>query len=255
MTRCLLETIVVSPDDARAAAAAGADRFELCGAMALGGLTPSAGVLAAIRREVEVPVMCMVRPREGGMAYTPGEVRAMLADAEYLLEAGAAGLVFGFLTADGQLDVPRIREFLRVVKASGRPAGTTFHRAFDVAADPERALEQLIDLGIDRVLTSGRAATALEGADRIRSFREQAAGRIEIMPGGGIGLDDLAEVVSRTGAREVHVYLSRTEHDPSPSGNPEVYFGAHLPGSETEYQAVDGEAVRQARRILERAGD
>ncbi len=250
---CLLETIVISLDDARAAAAAGADRFELCSALALGGLTPSAGVLAKIKNEIEVPVLCMVRPREGGMAYAAGEFETMLLDAEIFLDSGADGLVFGVLTPEGRLDLPRIREFLKVVrKAAGtRPVTTTFHRAFDVVAEPERALEELIELGVDRILTSGRAATALEGAERIRALRERAGGRIGILPGGGIGLDNLREVVQRTGTDEVHLYLSRRDNDPSPAGNPKIYFGARLPVGETEFHSVDGEAVRRARALLD----
>src|SRR5207244_9781726 len=108
----LLETIVSSLDDARAAAAGGADRFELCSALALGGLTPSLGTLAAIKAEIEVPVMFMVRPREGGMAYTEGEFAVMERDADLALEAGADGLVCGFLTPESEVDVPRSRRFL-----------------------------------------------------------------------------------------------------------------------------------------------
>src|SRR5262249_36385522 len=179
----LLEVIVSSLDDARAAAAGGADRFELCGALALGGLTPSLGTLAAIKAKVAVPVMFMVRPREGGMAYTEGEFAVMERDADLALEAGADGLVFGFLTPDGEVDVPRCRRFIEARRA-GRPgAHFVYHRAFDVAADPRRALEQLVDLGVTRVLTSGRAALAVDGVAEIRRTREQAAGRIEVLPG------------------------------------------------------------------------
>ncbi len=252
MKRTLLETIVISLDDARAAAEAGADRFELCSALALGGLTPSAGTVAGIKAEVDVPVLCMVRPREGGMAYAEGEFQAMLRDAELFVDAGAEGVVFGFLTPEGQLDLRRIRVFMRQLEtaAAGRPVTATFHRAFDVVAEPETALEQLIDLGVERILTSGRAPTALEGAEQIRAYREQADGRIGILPGGGIDLGNLTEVVRRTGSDEVHVYLSRRQQDSSPSGNPNIYFGARLPAGENEYRAVDGEAIRQARRLL-----
>lgn len=251
---CLLETIVISLDDARAAARAGADRFELCQALALGGLTPGLGVLSLIKSELEVPVLCMVRPREGGMAYAPGEFETMLRDAEIFLEGGADGLVFGFLTPEGNLDRQRVREFMNIVEqgSRNRPVSTTFHRAFDVVDEPEEAMEQLIDLGVTRILTSGRAPSALEGAERIRAFRQQADGRIGILPGGAIDLDNLLQVVQGTQSDEVHVYLSRPQPDRSPAGNPDIHFGAHLPASETEYHAVDETAVRRAREILNR---
>src|SRR5688572_20136212 len=132
----LLETIVTSLDDARAAAAGGADRFELCGAMPLGGLTPTLGTLAAIKSAVAVPVMCMIRPREGGMAYTEGEFAVMERDAELALEQGADGLVCGFLTPDGQVDVARCRQFLRRLDGVTPRRQVVFHRAFDVVVDP-----------------------------------------------------------------------------------------------------------------------
>src|SRR5438067_10431318 len=144
-TRILLEVIVSSLDDARAAAAGGADRFGLCSALALGGLTPSLGTLAAIKAETAVPVMCMLRPREGGMAYTDGETAVIERDGDLALQAGADGLVFGFLTPEGDVDVPRCRRLL--ARAAQKPGlQLVFHRAFDVVRDPAAALEQLIDL-------------------------------------------------------------------------------------------------------------
>jgi copper homeostasis protein len=117
MKRILLETIVSSLDDAQAAAEGGADRFELCSALALGGLTPSLGLLAAIKAEGAVPVMFMLRPREGGMAYTDGEVAVIERDADLALAAGADGLVVGFLTPEGEVDVPRCRRFVERFRA------------------------------------------------------------------------------------------------------------------------------------------
>jgi len=253
MTRVLLEVIVSSLDDARAAAAGGADRFELCAALALGGLTPSLGTLAAIKAESSVPVMFMVRPREGGMAYTDGELTVMERDAELALGAGADGLVFGFLTPEGQVDVPRCRAFLARCHraASGQPVQYVFHRAYDVTADPRTALEQLIDLGVTRVLTSGRAARAPDGLEEIRRTREQAAGRIEVLPGGGIRPENVAAVVSATGVDQVHLSLGSPVEDRSASANPQVRFGMAAPQSETEYRAVDRSRVRRVRVVLD----
>jgi copper homeostasis protein len=249
----LLETIVSSLDDARAAAAGGADRFELCSALALGGLTPSLGLLEAIKQELATPVIFMVRPREGGMAYTEGEFRVMERDAALALEAGADGLVFGFLTADGAVDVARCRRFLEGVwrTAGARRVQFVFHRAFDVAADPATALEQLIDLGCTRVLTSGRAARAVDGLEAIRRTKEQAAGRIEILPGGGIRVENVAEVVRATGVDQVHLSITRPAADPSASANPAVRFGVDPPPTELEYRAVDEAGVRRAKELLQ----
>lgn len=244
----LLEVVVASLDDARAAFAGGANRLELCGAIALGGLTPSLGTLAAIKEKLALPVMYMVRPREGGMAYTENEAHVMERDAELAFQAGADGIVFGFLTPQGQVDAARCRRVLKLVPP-GRQ--TVFHRAFDVVADPRRALEQLVDLGFTRVLTSGRAATATAGVDQIVRTIEQAAGRIEVLPGGGITVDNVREVVVATGVRQVHLALMAAAPDLSAHSNPAVYFGASLPLSELEYAAVDAALVARARAAVD----
>lgn len=248
----LLETIVSSLDDARAAAAGGADRFELCSALALGGLTPSLGTLAAIKAELPVPVMFMVRPREGGMAYSEAEFAVMQRDADLALATGAEGLVVGFLTPEGEVDVVRCRRFLE-----GRRAGRAgavqlvFHRAFDVTADRRRALEQLVELGFTRVLTSGRAARATEGLEEIRRTREQAAGRIEVLPGGGIRAENVAAVIDRTGVDQVHLSVTHAAPDGSVGANPSIRFGADLPSSDLHYRAVDEAGVRRVRELLD----
>ena len=248
-----LEIIVSSLDDARAAAAGGADRFELCSALALGGLTPSLGTLDRIKAETQMPVMFMVRPREGGMAYTDGEVVVMERDAALALEGGADGLVFGFLTPEGDVDVRRCRSFIEHCRRSGASTQTVFefHRAFDVVRDPPTALEQLIDLGFHRILTSGRAAHAVDGVDEIRRTVEQARGRIEILPGGGIRPENVAEVVERTGVEQVHLSLTHAATDPSAASNPDVRFGVDTPPTELEYRAADESQVRRVRAILD----
>jgi copper homeostasis protein len=250
----LLEIIAASLDDAKAAVEGGADRLELCSALAQGGLTPTLGTLEAIKAELDVRVMCMVRPREGGMAYSEGEFAVMLRDAEHLLKAGADGLVFGFLSADGEVDIDRCQKFLDKVSdvTQGRPVETVFHRAFDVVGHPERALEEIINLGITRILTSGRAPEAIEGTAEIRSYLEQAKGRIEILPGGGIDLFSVERIVSETGVDQVHLYLTDELEDRSVTRNPRIYFGAHVPSSEIEIRRVSPERVRRLRSILDR---
>jgi copper homeostasis protein len=126
-----------------------------------------------------------------------------------------------------------------------------FHRAFDVAAEPVRALEQLIDLGFTRVLTSGRAARATDGLDEIRRTAEQAAGRIEVLPGGGLRAENLAEAVRRTGVSQVHLSITSPAVDSSASTNPEVRFGVDPPPTELEYRAVTAAGVSRVRQILD----
>lgn len=249
--RILLETIVSSYEDARAAHDGGADRFELCSALALGGLTPSLGTLTAIKATLPVPVMFMLRPREGGMAYTAGELAVMERDAALALEHGADGLVFGFLTPDGEVDVPRCRNLLRMLASAGGHLQSVYHRAFDVVAEPQRALEQLIDLGFTRVLTSGRARHAMDGLDEIRRTVAQADGRIEVLPGGGIRASNVAEVVRATGVTQVHMSITRPAADLSASANRAVRFGVDPPPTETEYRAANEEDIRTVREILD----
>jgi len=151
------------------------------------------------------------------------------------------------------VDVERCRRFLRHVDrlCGGRPCQRVFHRAFDVAAEPRVALEQLIDLGFTRVLTSGRAAQAMDGLEELRRTVEQADGRIEVLPGGGLRPEDLPELVRRTGVSQVHLSAASPAGDSSATGNPEIRFGADLPASEAEYRATDSTQVRRARAALD----
>jgi copper homeostasis protein len=247
----LLEVIATSLDDARAAAAGGADRFELCAALALGGLSPSLGLLDAVKRDVpRIPVMFMLRPREAGMAYADADLSVIERDAELALEHGADGLVFGVLTEQGDVNPDACERVLRIARQ--RPAAqTVFHRAFDVVAEPARALEQLIDLGFTRVLTSGRASRATDGLDEIRRTIDRAAGRIEVLPGGGIDAGNAARVVEVTGADQVHFSATCARVDPSTKANPLVRFGATEPADERTYRATSADAVRAVRQVLD----
>ncbi len=246
----LLEVIVSSLDDARAAAAGGADRFELCSGLALGGLTPSLGLLQLLKEEISTPTVFMLRPREGGMCYARGELSSIDRDAELALEAGAEGLVVGFLTPDGEVDVPQCRDFLRRCSRVAAGRQWVFHRAFDVLRDPDVGLEQLIDLGFTRILTSGRAARAFDGLREIRRMVELADGRIEILPGGGIRLDHLAQVVRETGVNQVHMSITDRSSDSSATHNPVIRFGANLPETESDFRVASTGGVRQAKAML-----
>jgi copper homeostasis protein CutC len=197
--RYTLEIAVATPDEAVAAEGGGADRLELAAGLELGGLTPSMGLFARVRELARVPVWVLLRSRPGGFNYTPGEVEVMARDAGTFLDAGADGIVFGALDEAGGIDEQACRRIRD--RSAGRMA---FHRAFDFAAQPIDALEQLAALGFLRILTSGGQPTAREGSPRIAELIARAGGRIEIMPGGGVNPDNVARIVSTTGCVQVH---------------------------------------------------
>jgi copper homeostasis protein len=245
--RVLLEVGVGSVEDALAAQAGGADRLELNAALALGGLTPSPGTLIEVRAATSLSLFVMIRPRQAGFSYKAAEFRVMQRDLAWALDHGADGVVFGILHEDGTIDVPRCRQLL--AGAAGRPV--VFHRAFDVTPAPFAALEQLIDLGVGRVMTSGQARTALEGAGLIAGLLRRAAGRIEVLPAGGITSANVSDLLTRTGCTQVHCGLRTDWHDPSTTARPQVAFGTRLPSSEEFYPATDPAAVGQMRRLLD----
>ena len=250
MPRILLEIVASSVEDCLAAESGGADRVELCAAIACGGLTPSLGTLIEAKQRVRIPIVAMVRPRPGGFCYSDEEFTVMLRDAALLLEHGADGIVFGSLGPGGSVDSTRCGRILD--RASGRQ--TVFHRAFDVVPDPLRALHELIELGFTRVLTSGRKKTAREGCETLRLLIERAQGRIEVLPGGGVRPHNVHELLATTGCAQVHLTAFSAQCDASMSTSP-VNFGS-IPGApSSSYECVDREAVRRMRETLDRIGN
>ena len=240
MTR-LLEVCCGSLDDALEAEAGGADRVELCSSLFVGGLTPSFGTIVEAKRRLRIPAIVMIRPRGGGFCYSEPEFAAMQRDAETAIAQGAAGIVFGVLTADGAIDIPRTRQLRDL--AGTRDA--VFHRAFDVTPDPFRALDQLVDLGMTRILTSGQQDTVPEGIDLIARLVDYGGDRITLMPGGGVKLWNVEEVVRRTACREIHVAAFTTRTDDSTRHRPAVTFGGALQPSENRYDVTDRAMVEQ----------
>jgi copper homeostasis protein len=200
--RPLIEVCVESTDDAVTAATGGADRIELNAALALDGLTPSPGVLIETRQVVRVPLIAMARPRGGDFVYSAAEFRALQRDVDFALEHGANGVAFGILTTDNRIDTRRCRQITR--QLDGRPATLVFHRAFDRVADPFEALDQLIDLGVHRIMTSGGRPTAAAGAPVLAKLLKRADGRIEILPAGGVRPANAARLLTRTGCDQLH---------------------------------------------------
>lgn len=221
--RKIIEICCAGVDDVAAAVEGGASRIELCSALSSEGVTPSPGLIAeALRIAGDVPVTVLVRPREGDFCYTPREVDVMVADVRAIRAAGAAGVTIGALTADRMPD----REAMeRLVEAAGDDIQLTFHRAIDDCADPVAAIDILADLGFDRVLTSGTAATAMAGAETIRQMIARAAGRLDIMPGGGVRPDNIAALRSLTGANQFH--SSARNKAAAPSTAVSSIFGAN----------------------------
>jgi copper homeostasis protein len=248
MARVLLEICSGSIDDAIEAEKGGADRVELCSALFLGGLTPSFGTIQEAKRRLKIPVVVMVRPRGGGFAYSEAEMASMERDTEAAVEAGADGVVFGILQADGRIDVPRCK---RIRELIGKRQAV-FHRAFDVTPDPFEALEQLVDVGITRILTSGQKDSVPEGVELIRQLIERAGERIEIFPGGGIQSWNVKEIVERTGCGQVHLTAWKTMSDTSTQARAGIAFGGALHPPEDRFQVTDAEAVRQLAVMLRR---
>ena len=246
MARVLLEICCGSIDDAIEAEKGGAGRVELCSALFLGGLTPSVGTIQEAKRRLKIPIMVMVRPRGGGFCYTEAEMATMERDAEAAIENGADGVVFGILQSDGGIDLARCRRIRQLI--GKRQA--VFHRAFDVTPDPFEALEQLVDLNMTRILTSGQKESVPEGVQLIKSLIERAGDRIEILPGGGIQLWNAKEVIERTGCRQVHLTAAGTASDSSTQARPEITFGGALHPAENRYQMTDAKLVRALSAML-----
>ena len=196
----LVEAAVDSLDDALAAVDGGADRLELCGNLTLGGITPERELISAVLASVNVPVLVMIRPRGGSFLYAPRELDRMRRDAESAMRLGAAGVVLGVLDAEHRIDVEQTRALAELAE----PEQVTFHRAIDRTPDLIAASDALMELGIARVLTSGGAATALEGADALAALTAHVGDRLVVVAGGGVRANTAREIVERTGVREVH---------------------------------------------------
>jgi len=246
MSKYLLEVCCGSVEDVLQAAQGGADRVELNSCLFHGGLTPSIGALIASKQLCSLPVMAMVRPRQGGFCYTDAEYKTALNDAEQLLAHGADGLVFGFLNPDGTLDAERTRELCRIAGNKTK----VFHRAIDVAPDWRPMLSQLIELGVDRVLTSGQAPDVYYGVDVIREMMDFARGAIQILPGAGVNLKNVDSIIERTGCDQIHVARFRQALDPSTANNRDIFYGGALYPPEDRYDVIDGDYIGELRKHL-----
>jgi copper homeostasis protein len=229
-----VEICVGDLESALAAAQGGADRVELCDNLLVGGTTPSAGVIAEACRRLTTPVHVLIRPRAGDFLPTAAELDVIAHDIEVARRLGAAGVVLGILNSDATIDRDRVARLIELA----RPLSVTFHKAFDQVRDPDEALETLIDLSVDRVLSSGCRATALEGIEVLRRLVQRAGGRIAILAGGRLTPETLRTILIRTGVRELHFGSAVTRTIAS------VMTDRPADGSTVHWNGVDANLVR-----------
>ncbi|NII10529.1 copper homeostasis protein CutC [Oleiagrimonas sp. C23AA] len=237
-----LEVAADSLLSALAAQDGGAMRVELCGGLDGGGLTPSYGSIAVSRDSLRIPLYVLIRPRTGDFVFSEPEVEVMCRDIAQCRVLGCDGVVLGALDADGAVDMAVMRT---LIEAAG-PLGVTFHRAFDVSSDLSASLQALIELGCERVLTSGGRATAIDGAATIAGLIEQAGDRIVVMPGSGVVEGNLEQLRQVTGASQFHASARGAISAPTRAPHP---FIDALDGERTR---TDVERVRRMVELLQR---
>ena len=239
MSSPLFEVCLEGIDGVLAARAAGAQRVELCAALVEGGITPSRATIAEAAT-LDIDTMVMIRPRGGDFLYSEAELRVMESDVAYCREQKVAGVVFGVLQADGDVDLEAVA---RLVDAAG-PLAVTFHRAFDVCRDPVGSMFRLAELGVSRILTSGQEPTVPEGIELIRELIQRSPEGLTIMPGCGITPKNLVEVIEATGAREFHATAFKKAESQMIYRNERVYMG--IPGlEEYEREVTSQDVIRE----------
>jgi copper homeostasis protein len=236
-----IEACVNSVESAVNAQMGGASRIELCSSLMEGGTTASAGTLLAVRSKLICEMNVLIRPRGGDFLYNNTELETIMNDIAFAKKAGADGIVFGFLTEDGKIDVTLLKEMITL----SRPLNVTFHRAFDMCDDPFEALEQLIKLRVDRILTSGHKQTAMEGASLLKQLVQKAGNQIIIMPGGGIRPNNIEKLIKKTGAREFHVSSRFQMESKMNFRRPGIKMGSLLEMSEYEKVVVNQAGVKE----------
>ena len=249
MNNVLFEVCSNSVTSAVVAQEGGASRVELCENLYEGGTTPSAGSIQLARKLLHIKLYVLIRPRAGDFFYSDLEFEVMKADIRFCIEAGCDGIVIGILNADGSIDKQRCAILIEMAQQAGM--GVTFHRAFDVCADLYQALEDIIELGCERILTSGGKSTAIEGSNVIAHLIEKAAGRISIMPGSGVSEHNVTDLVRFTGATEVHSSARAKVESKMIYKNDHILMGTNI-GDEYSNDVTDLDRVKN---ILSLAND
>ena len=243
----IIEVCCGSYEDCVVADKGGATRVELNSALSVGGLTPTLGTLKRVKKDTNLKVICMDRPRAAGFCYSFSEFETMMDDAEILLENGADGIAFGFLNEDGSICMPYVEKMVDLIHSYGKEA--VFHRAFDVTPDPFLAMDILSDLGIDRVLTSGQKNKAMEGMDLIKQIQSEYGEKVEILAGSGMNATNAVEMMDTTGIYQVHSSCKNYQTDPTTSSEFVTY--AYLSEPHTnDYDVVDVELVKKLVEVI-----
>lgn len=240
MNNFCLEVCVDSVDSALASERGGAHRLELCSSLLEGGITPSAGLIDAVRKKISIALHVMVRPRGGDFCYDAGEFQVMQYDVRTARELGADGVVFGILEKDGHIDIQRTQSLVQLA----RPMKVTFHRAFDMSRTCDEAFEEIIQTGVDRVLTSGGEQTAEAGIAALAKLVRAAGDRVAIMAGSGINATNVSRIITETRVREVHASLKTPAPSPMLYRNEKVSMGS-IPGREYQHFVVLENQVRE----------
>jgi copper homeostasis protein len=249
MKNITLEICAGSVASCIAAAAGGAQRIELCDNLLEGGTTPSYATIALAREKVKIDLYPIIRPRGGDFLYDELEFAIMQKDVLLCKELGCNGVVIGLLTADGKVDLPRTKQLVELAW----PMGVTFHRAFDMTADPLQAMEDIITAGCERILTSGQRNTATEGIPLLKTLVEKADGRIAIMVGSGVRANNIATLVTDTGATEFHTSAKAYVESGMQYRNPNVSMGG-IPGvPEYGISLTQESEVKKIRELAELA--
>ncbi|USD65773.1 copper homeostasis protein CutC [Vibrio sp. SCSIO 43136] len=225
------------------AIAGGATRIELCSSLELGGLTPSFGLMRMAAKLSTIPVYAMIRPRQGDFLFSQADLEQMLFDIDAAKQAGLDGIVIGAMTPDGDIDTDLCQQLIE--RADG--LGITFHRAIDQCRHPQQALEEIIQLGCERVLTSGLAASAELGMDQIAQFVTQANGRISIMAGAGVSAQNALNIAQTTQVDEIHLSAKSTR----PSQMAYIAEDAHMGNQSCDDFAIPVTSLERLRQVTE----
>lgn len=227
----------------------GADRIELCNGLFEGGTTPSVGLIKFAVEAVEIPVYPIIRPRGGDFVYSEAELNVMKEDILQAKAAGAKGVVIGVLNTDGTVNIQETKKLVELAK----PMGATFHRAFDMTADPFQALEDIIEAGCERILTSGQQNYAADAIALLTKIVKAADGRIEIMAGSGVGISN-AEKLAKTGVHALHLSAKKTNESPMQFRNEAVSMASAVNPSEYVRYEADLETIKEIKKVVTRVG-
>ncbi|WP_130805806.1 copper homeostasis protein CutC [Senegalia massiliensis] len=237
-----IEVCCDSLEDVIISERAGADRVELNNSMHLGGLTPSIGTIKLVSERCVIPTIVMARPRGAGFCYNDYQYDTMVEDIEEMMKYNISGVAFGCLTKNKEIDIEKNKKIIEILKKNDKEV--VFHRAFDCVVDPYKSIEILIDLGVDRILTSGLASKAVEGVELLKELQEKYGQKIEILAGSGVNESNAKYIMDQTGINQYHSSCKTWEIDPTTIGHDVSYAYANSP-HENEYNVVRYERVKE----------